>query len=349
MATNKIKTRDELKKILLDLQKQKKKVGFTSGVFDLLHSGHVDYLEKSKSECDLLIVGINSDASVKENKGDKRPIVSETDRCAVISGLASVDFIFLFSETNNNKNIEELKPDLYIKAGDYDRSKLSSASLVESYGGKVLFIPFSRGKSSTSIIEKILEVYALSVITAEPKKTKDAVCKAVFVDRDGTINKEVDYLCDPEKFEILPGVVEGLKKFQDSGFKIIVITNQPGIGFGYYERGDLFKVNARFLEIAGKAEIKISKIYYCPHTKADICDCRKPAIGMLLRAKEEMNVDLSKSFVIGDTTSDILAGKNAGCKTILVKTGKAGKDEIYDVLPDLIAEDLLDAFNKVNN
>ena len=104
-------------------KKTKKLVGYTSGVFDLLHAGHVDYLSKAKQLCDILVVGVNSDSSVKSLKGELRPINSEGDRAEVVAALSSIDHVFVFSDSNNNKNIELLKPDLYIKAGDYKEGR----------------------------------------------------------------------------------------------------------------------------------------------------------------------------------------------------------------------------------
>ena len=107
-----------------------KRIGYTSGVFDILHAGHVEYLEYARSRVDVLFVGVNSDASVRANKGPQRPINSEQQRAAVLAGLRAVSHLFIFSERNNNVNIELLRPDLYIKAGDYS----GVVALEKSYG-----------------------------------------------------------------------------------------------------------------------------------------------------------------------------------------------------------------------
>ena len=197
-SSAKIKSRAELVAIVKQLQADGKRVGYTSGVFDLLHPGHVDYLEQARTRCDCLVVGVNSDSSVRQNKGDSRPIVSETDRLAVVVGLSSVDYAFVFEDLNNNDNISSLKPDLYLKAGDYDLSQLSSAPIVEQYGGKVELVPMQSGYSTSAIIDDVVNSFDLartSSLSIEPY----ARCPAVFVDRDGTINKNVDYLHEPEK------------------------------------------------------------------------------------------------------------------------------------------------------
>lgn len=342
MLEEKIKTRQELVDICSQLKSQSKKIGYTSGVFDLLHHGHVDYLHKAKAKCDVLIVGLNSDLSVKQNKGDKRPICAQAQRAAVLAGLACVDFVFIFDEKNNNQNIELLKPDLYLKAGDYDKSKLSSAPLIESYGGKVEIIPFLNGFSTTSIIEKIAADFSedspRSISLALPEKRP-----AIFVDRDGTLNEEIEYLHEVEKFKLYPRVIGALKSLQDAGFRIVVITNQAGIGLGYFSKEDFYKVNKELLKAARKENLSIDRVYFCPHAVSDNCDCRKPNTGMIYRGVEELNIDLENSYCIGDKTLDLEAARRAGCKSILVQTGHAGGDKEFDIKADYTAKDLSDA------
>ncbi len=318
-------------------------MGFTSGVFDILHRGHVEYLEKAKSLCDILIVGINSDQSVRANKGELRPIIGESDRARVVAGISAVDHVFIFSEQNNNSNVTLLEPDVYIKAGDYSTDKLSSAALVEARGGRVEIVPFVEGNSSSSIIEKISSVALAGPYTAAPTTIVKPGGKAAFIDRDGTINEEIEYLCDPEKFKFTSGAIEGMKALVSAGYQIIVVTNQPGIGLGYYSRADLFRVNARLLKAAGDAGIPIRKIYYCPHTKIDCCSCRKPAPGMLIRAEQELGIDLKRSIMIGDSEADIGAGKAVGCKTMLVLSGKTTKPKELAIQPDITISSLGDA------
>ncbi len=338
--TQKIKTRDELSRLTDNLRRSGKKIGFTSGVFDLIHPGHVAYLEEAKKQCDVLVVGINSDQSVKMYKGDNRPINSESDRIRVVAGLASVDFAFIFSERRNAENIKALKPDYYIKAGDYKKEELTSAKEIESYGGKVVIIPPLEGFSSTNLIEKISKG---GYPAASAEDIEYEIMPAVFIDRDGVINENVEYLHEPEKFALIPGVLEGLKLLQQNGFRLIVVTNQAGIGLGYFTKEDFYKVNRKLLKLCAENEIQLDRIYFCPHSKADNCICRKPAPGMLLRAQKELNLDLSRSFMIGDTTADLKAGIDAGCTPILVETGHAGKDREFSLTPAYSGKDLLDA------
>ncbi|MBX3113428.1 MAG: D-glycero-beta-D-manno-heptose 1-phosphate adenylyltransferase [Fimbriimonadaceae bacterium] len=130
---------------------------FTNGVFDILHAGHVQYLQAAKELGDLLIVGLNSDESVRTlNKGADRPINTLADRAAVMSALRSVDFVVSFSESTPENLIAEIKPDIHVKGGDYTPEQLPETKIVESYGGKVVILPFLPGRSTTSILQKLI-------------------------------------------------------------------------------------------------------------------------------------------------------------------------------------------------
>ena len=342
MLTNredKIKTRDALVQISQDLRATSKIVGYTSGVFDLLHPGHVDYLERARARCDVLIVGVNADVSVRFNKGPSRPICPEADRLQVVAALGCVDFVFLFDDKNNNRNVELLKPHIYFKAGDYAPEKLSSAPLVEQYGGRVEIIPMQPGLSSSAIIDRVIDIHIASAhgTIAVPRRAKRP---AVFLDRDGTLCEEVSYLHEPSKFRLIPGTMDGLKKLAQAGYLIVVVTNQPGVGLGYFKIEDVFAVNRELLKAASRAGVMVEKIYFCPHSEAEYCPCRKPATGLVTRAVEELNVDLSQSIMIGDMTTDVMLAKNAGIGSVLVRTGAGGRDGRFPVSADHIADNV---------
>ena len=340
--TSKIVSRDVAAAKSLQLKAAGKLVGYTSGVFDLLHPGHVRYLEDARAQCDFLIVGLNSDLSVRHLKGPTRPICTESDRAVVVAGLTSVDLIFVFGEQNNNLNITQLSPAIYFKAGDYDKTKLSSAPLIESQGGRVELIPFLAERSSSSIIERIAHL-ADPAFAPEQLMPVPQPQAAVFLDRDGTINVLKDYMSEPDQFELIPGVIEGLRALQGAGFRLVVTTNQPGIGLGYFTREALYRVNSRFLGMMKSEKILIDKIYFCPHSEAELCGCRKPQPGMIDRACSEMNINRSESFVVGDMTSDIEFAKRAGCRSVLLGTGQAGLDKRYQVVPGFTAPSLREA------
>lgn len=352
MIKDKIISRDNLKKICDTLKKDGKTIGLTSGAFDLIHAGHVDYLEKAKQMCDTLVVGVNSNRSIKKYKGSDRPIHDEDQRVKVIAALESVDYVFLFHERRNKKNIEALKPNFYIKAGDYKLEGLTSEEVVEKYGGEVQLIPVKEEISTTHIIDKIVNtashrsgrfVEKEEAVHIDRRPSKQSL--AVFLDRDGTINEDVGYLHKPESFKFLINALEGLKKMKEMGYRIIIVTNQPGIGLGYYPEEDFYEVNRVMLKVFSNAGIMVDKIYFCPHSKSERCSCRKPNQAFIERAKEELNLDISRSFMVGDKTSDMEMGRRAGMRTILVETGFKGEDGEYSGEPDYWAKDLLDAAN----
>lgn len=132
---------------------------FTNGVFDILHRGHCDYLADARSLGDAMIVGLNSDASVRRIKGEKKPIVPEADRAAVLASLACVDYVVLFEEDTPQRLIATLLPDVLVKGGDYALDDIVGRGEVEAAGGRVLTIPLTEGRSSTNIIATILERY----------------------------------------------------------------------------------------------------------------------------------------------------------------------------------------------
>lgn len=182
--------------------------------------------------------------------------------------------------------------------------------------------------------------------------------KAIFLDRDGTINEYVGFLRKEEDFRLIPGVSEAIKKINNSGYLAIVVTNQPVIARGEVTEEELEEIHKKMETLLGLDGAYIDDIYYCPHHpdkgfEGEIpelkieCDCRKPKTGMLEKAAREHNIDLSSSIMIGDSTLDIKMAENAGMQSILLKTGQKGEDGKYDVSPTLIAEDLNDAINKI--
>ncbi|HKK21794.1 MAG TPA: D-glycero-beta-D-manno-heptose 1-phosphate adenylyltransferase [candidate division Zixibacteria bacterium] len=137
------------------LQRKGKKVVFTNGVFDILHRGHVEYLARAKREGDVLVVGLNSDASVRRIKGKSRPLQSEQDRAIILLALESVDYVVLFGEDRPDKLIEAVRPDVLVKGADYKLNEIAGAEFVRSYGGRVKRISLTKGRSSTQLIKKL--------------------------------------------------------------------------------------------------------------------------------------------------------------------------------------------------
>lgn len=156
---NSVKTLSEMKLLRMHFKQQNKKVVFTNGVFDLIHAGHVDYLSKAKLLGDILIVGMNTDESVKRIKGDKRPILKQEERAFIISNLKPVDFVVLFDEDTPAKLIEELIPDILVKGADWSIDKIVGKETVEKNGGEVKTIEFVNDQSTSKIIEIIRNRY----------------------------------------------------------------------------------------------------------------------------------------------------------------------------------------------
>ena len=181
-----------------------------------------------------------------------------------------------------------------------------------------------------------------------PKKKKNKQ-KAVFHDRDGTINKYVGFLRNVDEFELIDGVVDTIKKINASGYLTVVVMNQPVIARGELFFDELLMILNKMETILGKEGAYLDAIHFCPHhlhkgyegerleLKLD-CDCRKPKPGMLLEAAENFNIDLSQSWMIGDGEIDIKAGQNAGCQTALIGTGDFGQRVTATSLKDFVEQ-----------
>ena len=150
----------ELKANCLKLKALKKKVVFTNGVFDLIHAGHVDYLSKAKKLGDVLVVGLNTDDSVKRIKGNKRPILKQEERAFILSNLKPVDFVIFFNEDTPEKLISELTPDILVKGADWAIEKIVGKEVVEKNGGEVKAIKFVNDQSTSKIIDLIIKRYS---------------------------------------------------------------------------------------------------------------------------------------------------------------------------------------------
>jgi len=159
LLNSKLKNLPSLKIISSQLKKKGKRIVFTNGCFDLLHFGHVNYLHQAKKRGDILVVGVNSDRSVKRIKGKNRPIIDEKNRLSVIAALESVDYVVLFNEDTPLNLIKALRPDILVKGADWDKKDIVGGDFVSSYGGRVMNIKLSKGYSTTEIIRKIAKTF----------------------------------------------------------------------------------------------------------------------------------------------------------------------------------------------
>lgn len=171
---------------------------------------------------------------------------------------------------------------------------------------------------------------------------------AIFLDRDGTINIEKNYLHQTQDWEWIPGAIEAIKLFNKKGFFVVVVTNQAGIARGLYTTKEIDILHSYVSSQLRSYGAKIDKFYYCPHhpnyDEKERCNCRKPSPGMLLEATKDLNIDLNNSWIVGDKISDIAAGKNFNLKSILVLTGHGNKEKDLLVQEDqIVCNDILEA------
>ena len=174
--------------------------------------------------------------------------------------------------------------------------------------------------------------------------------KAIILDRDGTLIEDKDYAYKIEDFELLPGVIKGLKILQKN-FLLFIVTNQSGIGRGYYTDKEFHKFNDHLIRILKENQIRIERTFYCPHVKEDNCECKKPKIKYIRKIVDGWNVDIKNSWVIGDHPSDILFGINAGAKTVYLISGHGKKHfhELEDegIKPTMISSNFLNTAKKI--
>jgi D-glycero-D-manno-heptose 1,7-bisphosphate phosphatase len=149
----------------------------------------------------------------------------------------------------------------------------------------------------------------------------------ILLDRDGTIIRDKHYLHDPAGVELLPGASEGLRRMIDMGFGLVLLTNQSGVGRGYFEEASVHACNERLAELLRPYGVLIDRMYYCPHAPEDACRCRKPEPGLVEQAVKDFGFDPHDAFMIGDKQADMGVGRNSGARTILVRTGKGAVHE----------------------
>lgn len=175
--------------------------------------------------------------------------------------------------------------------------------------------------------------------------------KAVFLDRDGTIVAHEPYLSSPDQLKLLPNATRGIRRFKEYGYLIIVVTNQSGIARGFFGEKHLMLIHKKLQSMLQNEGVEIDDIYYCPHHTEGVveqykidCDCRKPKPGMLLDAARKHHIDLPHSLMIGDSETDMMAGKNAGCRCVLIRNNGVDETSAAPMTDtDYIVKDLLEA------
>lgn len=172
--------------------------------------------------------------------------------------------------------------------------------------------------------------------------------RAIFIDKDGTLIRDVPHNVDPDRIELSDGAGEGLHLLQQRGYRLFIVTNQPGVAKGLFAETALEPVEVRITELLSREQVVLDGFYYCPHHPGGVvqeyaseCDCRKPMPGLLMRAAREHGVDLADSWMIGDILHDVEAGNRAGCNTVLIDNGNETEWQMSDErMPDIVAPDL---------
>jgi rfaE bifunctional protein nucleotidyltransferase chain/domain len=289
-------------------------VAWTNGCFDLLHAGHARSLEAAARLADALVVGINSDESVRCLKGSSRPLVPQAERAALVAALACVDRVVVFGQLTPEAALAAVRPDVHVKGEDYappHGRPIPERALVESYGGRVAFIPLEPGLSTTALAARLRD-------SPTPSGPPRAV---VFLDRDGTLIEDLGYPRDPEAVRLLPGAAGALRALASAGFLLVIVSNQSGVGRGLITQEEAAAVHARLVSLFAAEGVNFDACLYCPHAPDAGCPCRKPSPGLLLRAAADLNIDLASSVMVGDKEGDAEAGLRAGCRAVLLGEG----------------------------
>ena len=318
-----------LEKIISELKANDSKIGCITGSFDLLHDGHKEAIKFSKENCDELIVLVNSDQSIKKYKGPTRPIESENKRIENLNHLFNDCYYFSFDYLIPNILIEIIQPDIYFLSDEWASSPIEKL-VIDNYGGEIKPHPIIVGESTSKYI---------------PKDSKSK--GAIFLDRDGTINKDFGYIDSTEKIQIKQTNLDGLVKMAQLDFSIFVVTNQSGVSKGLFTEKKLKEINNYLVNVVHENGGRIDKVYYDTSDSSNPSSFRKPNTGMVERAVKEFGISLSKSWIIGDKDTDIELGKFTNLKTIYVMNKKYPYKFVLS--PDFKVSNLIEAYNTIKD
>jgi rfaE bifunctional protein nucleotidyltransferase chain/domain len=313
-ATGKVVGLDALLALRASWRAEGMSVTWTNGCFDLLHAGHARSLWAAAALGDVLVVGVNSDDSVRRLKGPSRPVVPEGERADLVAALGCVDAVLVFGENTPERALSLLRPDVHCKGAEYappSGKPIPERALVEGYGGRVEFLPLEPGLSTSSLIDRLRG-------PAGPVFMPSGTRACVLLDRDGTLIEDAGYPRDPAQVRLLPGAAEALRALQQAGLALAVVSNQSGVGRGFVRPDEALAVHRRFIEALAAGGVVLDGAYYCPHAPEEGCACRKPSPGLLLRALADLGAAPALSFMVGDRPSDAEAARRAGCRSVLL-------------------------------
>jgi len=335
--TKKVISLKQAAKLARHYQQAGKVVGCVSGSFDLMTAMHFKSLEERSKKCDVYFILLNSDSSIRAYKGMAKPILHESERSYILGQSPFVDHIVIFPELTPVALLEKLRPDIYFNVDGWGAECVEKA-VVEKYGGKVMLFDFPEpekwSKTTTELLARIASSEAIKV------------GKAIFLDRDGVINENKQgYLYRYDDITFMPHLLPTLKAFMKAEYKLIIVTNQSGIARGYYTEKQMHRLHGKMRAYFKEHQVEIDDIYFCPHGPADGCECRKPGIGMLLAAAREHNLNLSKSWLIGDSHTDIEAGRQANVNTVYI--GNAATYPAQAVKPKHFVTNLKEAQKRI--
>ena len=312
----------------LDSLSKENSIGVITGSFDLLHDGHKYALDYSSKLVDKLIVLVNSDETIYIYKGKNRPIESFEKR---IKNLEEYNNNLIYVELDEvipNNLLKIIKPNKYFISKEWSSNPAEKIELID-FSTEIIEHPELEGFSSSKIVEE-------KIMT----KFKDD--KAIFLDRDGTINEDKGYINSSEDIEIKEINLKGIREMSKLKYKNIIVSNQSGISRGYFTESDLKKVNNRVIELIKENGGRIDQIYFDTSLPENPSNFRKPNNGMLLRAIEEFNIVLKDSWLIGDKDTDVELAKKNNIKSIYIKNEKYEYNSRF--IYDYSVNDLYEAF-----
>ena len=323
-----IKSKRKLQSLLNDLSLKNYKIGAISGGYDIFHDGHKSSIEFASKQVDKLFVLVNSDESIKVYKGKQRPFNNYSKRVDLLNREYPSNIYIKLDELTPNSLLETIRPNVYFIAQEWSKSPVE-LKVLDKINCNIITHPQIEGISTTS----------LSIEQATSKS-------AIFFDRDGTINEDYGYINKVSLLKIPKSNLEAMYKFAQLPYSLFIVTNQSGVSKKLISKKEFYEVNNEFIRKIEDFGGRIDKVYYDFSSSLKPSKCRKPNIGMVLKAVKEYDISLVNSWVIGDKDSDIELGKNCNMRTIYIKNSRYKYDSVLK--PDFMVSSLLESFEVIS-
>tara|TARA_Y100000741_G_scaffold365156_1_gene359807 strand:- start:436 stop:1452 length:1017 start_codon:yes stop_codon:yes gene_type:complete len=321
-----LRDKEHLTDYLKNYRNNNLKIGTISGSFDCLHDGHMLSLDFAKKRVDHLFVLLNSDESVAIYKGKYRPIQKIKQRLENLERIYPELHYFVFNELVPNKILELVQPDIHFISQDWSANPVEK-HIILKHNGEIITHPHLDGVSTTKNLQSKNFILKSN--------------KAIFFDRDGTINNDTGYLSKVKDIEINKENLAGIAELSKLNFLNIIVTNQSGISKGFFDIETLSTINQKIIEIIQDNNGRIDKVYFDISDSDNPSKFRKPNNGMIIKACKEFDISLRDSWMIGDKDSDIELGKMCNMKTIYIKNNKYSYSS--EIKPDFKVNNLLEA------